>query len=155
MAEIFTLGYEGTSSAQFMKVLKARAIDTLVDVREMPLSRKPGFSKNSLAAACDDSSIAYEHWQILGCPKAIREAYKTDGDWLRYTHSFKKYLPSIAESIETLASRVLIERICLVCFEADPSMCHRSYIAESVKELSPKAIQIVHLTTTGLTAAQR
>ena len=153
MAEIFTLGYEGTTARQFMRVLQARSIMTLVDVREMPLSRKPGFSKNALAEACEASSINYEHWQALGCPREIRESYKADGDWDKYTRRFKKHLPAICEVLEELASRALTERVCLVCFEADPHMCHRSYIAEALTERCP--IQVVHLTTTGLTVAPR
>ncbi|HRJ73914.1 MAG TPA: DUF488 domain-containing protein [Terrimicrobiaceae bacterium] len=153
MAEIFTLGYEGTNALQFMRVLQARSIDTLVDVREMPLSRKPGFSKNALAEACENASITYEHWHALGCPKDIRASYKMDGDWDKYTRRFRKHLPSIADVLEELTARALTERICLVCFEADPHMCHRSYVSQAVSELGP--IQVVHLTTTGLTAVPR
>lgn len=153
MAELFTLGYEGTNARQFLRVLQSRSIDTLVDVREMPLSRKPGFSKNALAQHCENAGITYEHRQVLGCPKDIRNAFKATGDWAAYTRRFKKHLPSISESLEDLAATALSRRICLVCFEADPAMCHRSYIAEAVAELAP--IEVVHLTTTGLTAAPR
>ena len=153
MAGIFTLGYEGISAQQFLRVLQARGIETLLDVREMPLSRKPGFSKQALAEGCERASISYEHWQVLGCPKKIRAAYKMDGDWESYTRRFKKHLPTISDSLEELAARVLSERICLVCFEADPAMCHRSYIAEALTEFAP--IDVMHLTTKGLTVAQR
>ncbi len=155
MADLFTLGYEGTQAQQFLRVLTARKIDTLVDVRDMPISRKPGFSKQSLTAGCETVGINYEHWQILGCPKAIREDYRLDGDWAKYTRRYKKHLLTLADTLEDLSSRALKERLCLVCFEADPLFCHRSYIADAVSELMPRTIEIIHLTSSGLTAVPR
>jgi len=152
MADLFTLGYEGTDVQKFIKVLNARKMDTLVDVRDVPVSRKPGFSKNSLDAACEAVGINYEHWPLLGCPKPIREEYRQDGDWAKYTRRYKKHLLTIENTLEDLSSRTLKERICLVCFEADPRFCHRSYIAEAVQELLPGTVELVHLTSTGLTA---
>jgi len=154
MAELFTLGYEGSTLQQFLKVLQAREISVLVDVRETPLSRKPGFSKSALAAACEKAGIAYEHWCVFGCPRPIRDAYKINGDWASYTKKFIQHLPNISDSIELLASRALVERMCLVCFEADPNTCHRLYISKAVEELS-KHIQTVHLTSKGLTVLAR
>lgn len=151
MAELFTLGYEGTSLEAFLKVLRTREVSVLVDVREAPISRKPGFSKNALAAACEKNGIAYEHWPVLGCPRPIRNAYKADQNWAAYTRSYKKHLPGISPAIEQLAGRALRERLCLVCFEADPTMCHRFYISEAVRDMTP-AVEIVHLTSRGLTA---
>jgi len=151
MADLFTLGYEDTTSGKFIHVLRARKIDVLIDVRDMPVSRKPGFSKSGLSAACEVAGISYEHWHSLGCPRDIRQAYKEDGDWARYTVRYLKHLRNLGETIETLGSRILKERLCLVCFEADHRLCHRSYIAEAVQELLP-AVSVIHLTKTGLAA---
>ncbi len=149
MAELFTLGYEGISLPQFLKVLSSREVSVVIDVREMPLSRKPGFSKSALREGCENANIDYEHWCSLGCPKPIREAYKIDKNWAIYVRKFKRHLPGISEEIERLASRSLRERICLVCFEADPALCHRSLIAVAVKEACPQ-IDIVHINSKGL-----
>ncbi len=155
MADLFTLGYEGTNIRQFLRVLEARRITTLVDVRDMPISRKPGFSKGSLAEGCENAGINYEHWPLLGCPKAIREDYRADGDWARYTRRYKLHLETLGETIEQLSARALKERLCLVCFEANPAFCHRSYVAEAAQELTSQTIEVIHLTATGLTVVSR
>lgn len=73
---IFTFGYEGLSVDAFVQRLKTTGIETVVDVRANPLSRKPGFSKRALAAALSPASIAYIHLPAMGCPKPVRDRYK-------------------------------------------------------------------------------
>ena len=46
---VFTIGYEGLDIGAFMSLLAEHGIETVVDIRELPLSRKPGFSKKALA----------------------------------------------------------------------------------------------------------
>ena len=140
---------------RFIHVLRSRKIDVLVDVRDAPISRKPGFSKSALASACEAAGINYEHWQILGCPRAIRHDYKEDNNWRRYTLRYRKHLENLSETLESLGSLVLKQRICLVCFEADHQFCHRTYIAEAVQQLLPNAVSVIHLTKTGLTALKQ
>ncbi|MHB8473742.1 MAG: hypothetical protein ACYDC8_13035 [Gammaproteobacteria bacterium] len=43
MKKLFTIGYEGTALDDFMRTLKAAKIDGLLDVRELPMSRRKGF----------------------------------------------------------------------------------------------------------------
>jgi hypothetical protein len=75
---IHTLGYEGATLAEFITRLKMAGIMTVADVRQMPLSRKRGFSKTALAAALEKVGIDYVHIPALGCPKPIRERYRLD-----------------------------------------------------------------------------
>ena len=42
---IFTIGYEGIDLTRFMSLLSHHDIETVVDVREMPLSASGGFQK--------------------------------------------------------------------------------------------------------------
>lgn len=65
----------------------------MVDVRELPLSRKKGVSKSAFGAALSAHGIAYLHAPALGCPKPIRNQYKADGNWQTYTPEFLKYIP--------------------------------------------------------------
>lgn len=151
MAELFTLGYEGCSQEQFLKVLRSRGVQTLLDVRDAPISRKKGFSKNSLAEGCERAGIAYEHAKVFGCPKEIREPYRADGDWAKYTIAYKKHLAKLGNAVEQLSARALTEKLCLVCFEANPLECHRLYVAEAAREIS--RIDVVHLCSTDLAKA--
>lgn len=74
MQSLFTIGYEGVCIGDFMATLRLAGITTLVDIRELPLSRKPGFSKRALAGHVEAVGISYYHIQALGDPKAGRTA---------------------------------------------------------------------------------
>ena len=89
--ELFTVGYEGLNLDRFLSILRAHDIECLLDVRQMPLSRKKGFSKKALAAALSQQGFDYLHWQTLGCPRPIRDQYRADGNWRDYVERFSRY----------------------------------------------------------------
>ena len=74
--KLFTIGYEGLDVADLVAQLHKEGITRIVDVRELPLSRRPGFSKARLAAALQEAGIAYEHVRALGNPKPLRDRFK-------------------------------------------------------------------------------
>ena len=78
--KIFTIGYEGTTMDAFLASLREAGVEQVIDVRALPLSRRPGFSKNTLAATLSDNGIGYVHLKALGTPKPGRDAAKK-GDW--------------------------------------------------------------------------
>ncbi len=80
MIELMTIGYEGLTVAGFLDLLRRCRVSRLVDVRELPISRKPGFAKAALSAAIEARGIRYEHLVALGCPREIRHRYREDGD---------------------------------------------------------------------------
>ena len=84
--ELLTIGYEGRAIDEFIARLKQFNISRLIDVREIPLSRKPGFSKTSLRERLEDEKIEYVHIKALGSPSPIRNKLKTDWD---YDYFFK------------------------------------------------------------------
>lgn len=132
---LYTAGYEGLTFDAFLTRLKQAQIDKVLDVREYPVSRKPGFSKKAFAQRLADAGIAYEHSPPLGCPKPIRNRYKVDGDWGQYAQDFRAYVRTLRDVLLSLAADATEQRICMVCYEADPNYCHRSLIAEAVQEL--------------------
>ena len=140
---IYTIGYEGIDIKDFLSLLRKHHIETLVDVRELPLSRKPGFSKNTLANTLNLSGLEYIHLPALGCPKPIRNRYRADGNWAQYKVEFLKYLQTQTEALGDLAALASISNCALVCFEADFNYCHRSMVADAVKRLG--AIDVVHI----------
>ena len=92
---LFTLGYEGLTIEAFIARLQAAQVKTVVDVRELPLSRKKGFLKTAFCAALSAHCIAYLHAPALGCPKPIRNQYRTDGNWQTYTREFFKCILTV------------------------------------------------------------
>jgi uncharacterized protein (DUF488 family) len=140
---VYTVGYEGMSLESFVGLLHAHRIGHLVDVREVALSRKKGFSKTALAAHLKASGIRYSHVRDLGCPKPIRDQYRSDSNWTRYVRSFCAYLETQTRALQDLTPTLRADRSALMCFEADFNYCHRSLVARRLGG------SIVHLTAAG------
>lgn len=140
----YTFGYEGLTIEAFIERLKQARVQLIVDVRELPLSRKKGFSKNAFRSALAAAGIAYEHRAALGCPRPVRDRYKLDGDWQAYTRGFQAHLATKKGEIADLTQTALAQTACLVCFEADFGFCHRTYVARAAHQAGAPAVQ--HLT---------
>lgn len=131
---VFTIGYEGLDIDDFMTLLAEHGVETVVDVRELPLSRKPGFSKKALASVLNLSGLEYVHMADLGCPKTVRDRYREDDNWKCYTEGFQKYLKTQHAAIAELSDLVNSSNCALLCFEADFNFCHRSMVAKAVSD---------------------
>lgn len=131
---VFTIGYEGLDIDAFMSLLAEHGIETVVDIRELPLSRKPGFSKKALASVLNLSGLEYIHMVDLGCPKAVRDRYREDGNWKRYTDGFLKYLKTQQAAIAELSELARSSTCALMCYEADFNFCHRLMVADAVRD---------------------
>lgn len=130
---IYTIGYEGLNIDSFMSLLRENGVETVVDIRELPLSRKPGFSKKVLASTLSASGFEYTHISDLGCPKPIRNQYRADGNWRRYKVGFIKHLATQGEAVKELVDLAQSSTCALLCFEADFNLCHRSLVADEVR----------------------
>ncbi|MEO7320713.1 MAG: DUF488 domain-containing protein [Nitrosospira sp.] len=148
---VFTIGYEGLNIDAFMSLLAENDIDMVVDVRELPLSRKPGFSKNALANVLNLSGRDYVHMVNLGCPKPVRDRYREDGNWKRYTEEFLKHLKSQDEAISELSALATSSNCALLCYEADSNFCHRSMVANAVKNYC--GARVTHIKAVAKTAS--
>jgi uncharacterized protein (DUF488 family) len=137
---LFTAGYEGAELATFIACLRDAGATTIVDVRELPLSRKRGFSKRVLAAALGDAGIGYVHMRSLGCPREIRLRYRRDRSWTRYTRDFLAYLATQREAVAELAALAGERTCCVMCFEADFAACHRTFVARAVQQTGGPAV---------------
>lgn len=126
---IFTIGYEGTTMDAFLAALKAAGVEQVIDVRALPLSRRPGFSKNSLAATLRDAGIGYVHLKALGTPKPGRDAAKK-GDWrtMESVYAGQLELPEAQAEAAKMRSLAAEKRSAVLCFERDPHHCHRTML---------------------------
>lgn len=141
---LLTFGYEGLTIDEFIHRLNDADVKAVVDIRELPLSRKKGFSKTSFSAALSVHGIAYLHVPALGCPKPIRNQYKADGNWRTYTKDFLAYVATQEAPIQELVKISRATTACLVCFEADFSMCHRTFVARAARQHGGPTV--MHLT---------
>lgn len=144
---IFSIGYEGTTVEAVLATLADAGVRCLVDVRAVPLSRKPGFSKRSLAAAVEEAGIRYLHLQRLGTPTEGRAAARS-GDTKALRNIYFEHLegPEAVLQMQQLAELVRETPSCLLCFERDPAQCHRSLILE---RLGLSGFQVRHLFADG------
>ena len=99
----------------------------------MPLSRKKGFSKNQLRELLAGEGIDYLHLKTLGAPKELRDRLRQNGSWSEYTQGYEKVLATQNHEIKTLINLARESQICLLCFERDPEVCHRSLVAEKIR----------------------
>lgn len=135
MKRIFTIGYEGATMAEFIAALKKAGVERIIDVRQLPLSRRPGFSKKPLAAELAETGIDYVNLRALGTPKPGRDAAKKgDRATLEAVYAVQLELPEAqAEGAKMLA---LAEEkpSALLCFERDPATCHRTLLMDAIGE---------------------
>lgn len=127
--KIFTIGYEGTTMSEFIATLKAAGVEQIVDVRAVPLSRRPGFSKNVLAASLKEAGIAYVGLKALGTPKAGRDAAKKgDVATLETVYEGQLELPEAQMQAAQMRELAAERPSALLCFERDPAHCHRTLL---------------------------
>ncbi len=128
---ILTIGYEGSTPEQFLDTLRRTGVSLLLDVRELPISRRRGFAKTALSMALEDAGIDYEHDRALGAPREIRHRLREDGDLRRYFADFREYLATRKGHLDELSAR-LSGAVALMCFERNPAECHRSVVASAL-----------------------
>lgn len=130
MTALFTVGYEGLALDEFLAKLRHERIDRLIDIRELPLSRRRGFSKSPLADALAGAEIEYVHLRAAGNP------FRKEADALA------KYAAALADDVvDEVAAAVRGHSAVLLCYEADPATCHRAIIAPRVaKRLKLRAV---------------
>lgn len=138
MRRFYTIGYEGADIESFVERLLTQGVTLLADVRQLPLSRKKGFSKRSLEAALRERGIRYAHLPALGDPKPGRDAAR-DGDLPLFKAIYTNHLKSdgAITALDVLKEHVAADVVCLMCFERDPASCHRTILAA---RLATKAI---------------
>src|SRR6201996_143571 len=126
MPDLATIGYEGSTIEAVLGVLRDSGVKLLVDVRAVAQSRKPGFSKRQLAAALNESGIAYVHLQGLGTPKPGRDAVRA-GHPERMEVIFREHMTSDRARTQLAEAKGLVRerKSCLLCFERDHTTCHR------------------------------
>ncbi len=144
LPSLATIGYEGALLGDFIATLKASSVRLLIDVRELPVSRRKGFAKGALSTALEAADIRYLHLRGLGDPKPGREAARA-GDHAGFLKVFRTHMLTSAAQFDlsVAASHVAGGGACLMCFERDHAACHRTLVAEAIRVTFP--IQIRHI----------
>jgi uncharacterized protein (DUF488 family) len=133
MPDLFTIGYEGSIVDAVAASLKQAGVAHLLDIRAVPQSRKPGFSKRLLGGTLEAAGIRYTHLRGLGTPKAGRDAVR-HGDVAAMHRIFRAHMqePDARSDLARAAELSSREPCCLLCFERDHTNCHRQIVAEMI-----------------------
>jgi len=138
---VATIGYERRLLPDVIGRLQAAGVTLLIDVRAVAASRRPGFSKTLLSASLGEGGVDYLHLRDLGTPKSGRIAARA-GRTAEMADIFNTHLltaaaqGALAHAVELSLGR----RVCLLCYEADPTCCHRAIVAAEITARSGAAV---------------
>ncbi len=142
---LLTIGYEAARFDQVRMALLEAGTRLLIDVRAVATSRRPGFSKRLLAGGLAEAGIGYLHLQPLGTPKDGRDAVRR-GDVEAMHRIFLAHVSGDRSQAALAEARALAAetRACLLCFERDPTHCHRSLVAGMIADATGLAVHHLH-----------
>jgi hypothetical protein len=145
MPDVFTAGYQGHTVETFLDLLAGHGIEHVIDVRQLPFSRKPDFSKKRLTEHLAAAGIGYTHLVGLGTPKPLRDNVRRTKDYEAFFAQMRSLLSeqdaALAEALALIEARPSL----LLCFESDVQTCHRLVVAEELQRRAEGALTVVHL----------
>lgn len=130
---IFTIGYEAATVGEFLEALKQAGVERVIDVRALPLSRRPGFSKTPLNNALAEEGIDYVHLRALGTPADGRAAARAGRhEDLKRIYAGQLELPEAIAQGAQMLDLAQEKPSALLCYEREPVGCHRSLLLDAV-----------------------
>ena len=132
---MFTIGHSTRTIADFIRLLKAHAVQRVIDVRTIPRSRhSPQFNRNQLSPALHRARMHYTHMPGLG---GLRRARRDSTNMAWRNASFRGYADymqtsAFEENLNQCIALAKRERVVLMCAEGVPWRCHRSLIADAL-----------------------
>jgi uncharacterized protein (DUF488 family) len=140
--KIFTIGYEGSTVGEFLDALKNAGVERVIDVRALPLSRRPGFSKTPLRAALEEAGIEYVHLKALGTPSEGRIAARAGRhEDLKRIYAGQLELPEAMAQSAQMLDLAGEKPSAILCMEREPAHCHRMLLLDAVAG----GAEVVHL----------
>jgi len=134
-ADFFTLGYTGRKTEDILESLKKHGVQTLVDIRQNPVSMyRPDLSKNNLARLLEQNGILYAHVPEFGVPRDIRAKAIATGTrdviWSWYDENVLGTVLDLHFFMNGFEHPVA-----LMCTEIDPHECHRHRLSLKLEEM--------------------
>jgi uncharacterized protein (DUF488 family) len=148
-----TVGHGARTADELVQTLLGAGVETLVDVRRFPVSRRhPHFDGEALAATLERAGIAYRHAVELGGRRSGEPGEERFS--CVTTPAFRSYAARMAqpEFQRALAESLAEPARCFMCAETLPWRCHRWLIAEL---LTARGHDVFHLMRPGETRRHR
>ncbi len=132
---IYTVGHSTHPIDEFIVILRAHAVERLVDIRTVPKSRRnPQFGAEHLAASLEGTGIDYRPLASLG---GLRKTSKEspNGAWRNLPlrgYADHMQTADFATGIEELIALAADRPTAIMCAEAVPWRCHRSLVGDAL-----------------------
>ena len=152
VGEIWTIGHSTRSTEEFLALLHGHAINSLVDVRSYPGSRRcPQFGRETMSTWLANDEVNYQHARDLGGRRDRQSDLDPAINAAWQNASFRNYADytlgdAYRTALANLATMAQASRVAFMCSEALPWRCHRSLIADS---LAARGWAVHHLMSVG------
>jgi uncharacterized protein (DUF488 family) len=134
VATLYTIGHSTRTLDELVSALKAHGIETLVDIRAFPMSRRlPYFNREVLERSLPDLGIRYVWMQALG---GYRKAARKDSPHTALRNAnFRNYAdytltPEFEEAAAELVEIANGSRTAYMCAERVYFRCHRMIVSD-------------------------
>ena len=134
MATLYTIGHSTRSLDELIAALQAHCIQTLVDIRAFPVSRRlPHFNREGLEKALPAAGIQYVWMKALG---GYRKQIRTDSPNIGLRNaSFRNYADyMLGHEFQDAAAEVIKlseqSRTAYMCAERVYFRCHRMLVSD-------------------------
>ncbi len=143
---LYTIGFSGKTAQVFFEALRASQVTRLVDIRQANTCQLAGFTKRGDLSYFLQVilGVEYSHIPDLAPSREILRRYREHHDWQAYRDRFMQLLLE-RRVAETLDMTLFEPCSVLLCSEADASQCHRSLVAEHLRDTLWPNLQILHL----------
>lgn len=150
MATLYTIGHSTRSLQELIDALKAHEIQTLVDIRSFPVSRRlPHFNRESLEQALPAAGIRYVWMKALGgYRKKIRDDSPHTALRSRSFRNYADYMltPEFELAVQDLVKLATESRTAYMCAERVWFHCHRMIVSDW---LVAHGHTVLHIDNTG------
>lgn len=128
------IGYQGRTIDQVIERLRSASITTVIDVRELPWSRRAEFAKKKLAERLEHEGLRYVHLRSAGNPRENRKSGAASEEILA---RYREHLARTPFVLDEILAEARGEPVALLCYEADVKECHRSVLLDALAVLHP------------------
>ena len=147
--KLWTIGHSTLPVDEFIATLRSFQIQTVVDVRSFPGSRRyPQYNKGNLRTALAGANIQYLHCPELGGrrpanPHSLNMAWRN-----KMFRGYADHMETCEfhKGLTNLLTAAKIERTAIMCAEAVWWRCHRSLISDYLKA---SGVEVTHIMTAG------
>lgn len=141
---VYTIGHSSHPIETFIGLLQQHHIQTLVDVRSQPYSRRYSqFNREELAAALTSAGIEYvDLGGSLGGRPAQADLYRPGSERPDYDRQART--PVYQAGLRQLCEQAAGTTTAMMCSEGDPDECHRTLlITPSLLDLGHTVLHIL------------